>query len=39
VSCWGSNYYGELADGRKVFAETPQTVLQGETIFANGFEN
>src|SRR5262249_34563562 len=39
LSCWGTDYFGELADGRTIFADTPRIVLQGDAIFASGFEN
>jgi alpha-tubulin suppressor-like RCC1 family protein len=38
VVCVGTDYYGELGDGRSVFLETPGTVLQGDEIFTDNFE-
>jgi alpha-tubulin suppressor-like RCC1 family protein len=39
VSCWGVDYYGQLGDARVVQAPTPQTVVLGDAIFSNDFEN
>jgi alpha-tubulin suppressor-like RCC1 family protein len=37
--CWGDDRYGQLGDNRFLSEETPQAVLAGNEIFANGFEN
>jgi hypothetical protein len=39
LSCWGTDNFGELADGRTVYADTPRIVIQGDAIFTSGFEN
>ena len=36
--CWGDGHYGQLGDGRLLTAETPQSVVQGDEIFADGFQ-
>jgi alpha-tubulin suppressor-like RCC1 family protein len=38
IKCWGSDFSGELGDGRILSAETPQPVILGEIIFTTGFE-
>ena len=38
IKCWGSDFNGQLGDGRILSAETPQLVVRGETIFKSGFE-
>ena len=38
VACVGTDYFGELGDGRSIFLETPGTVLQGDEIFVDGFD-
>jgi alpha-tubulin suppressor-like RCC1 family protein len=38
IKCWGSDFNGQLGDGRYLSAETPQLVNLGETIFSNGFD-
>ncbi len=38
VLCVGSDYFGEVGDGRSIFLETPGTVLQGDEIFVDNFE-
>jgi alpha-tubulin suppressor-like RCC1 family protein len=35
--CVGSDYYGELGDGRTIFFDAPATVLEGDEIFADDF--
>ena len=39
MSCWGVDYYGQLGDGRVVQAPVPQTVVLGDAIFVDDFEN
>jgi hypothetical protein len=39
VYCIGTDYFGELGDGRNIFLKTPGTVLQGDEIFLDGFES
>ncbi len=37
--CWGDDRYGQLGDNRVLGAETAQTVLAGDEIFGNGFDD
>jgi alpha-tubulin suppressor-like RCC1 family protein len=39
VVCVGTDYFGELGDGRSIFLQTPGTVLEGDAIFVDGFES
>jgi alpha-tubulin suppressor-like RCC1 family protein len=36
--CVGTDYYGELGDGRAIFLETPGTVVEGDEIFRDNFQ-
>ena len=37
--CWGDDRYGQLGDNRFLGAGTAQTVLAGDEIFGNGFDD
>jgi alpha-tubulin suppressor-like RCC1 family protein len=38
VYCVGTDYYGQLGDGRSVYLETPAVVVEGDDIFKDGFD-
>lgn len=37
--CVGTDYFGELGDGRAVFLEVPGTVVEGDEIFRDNFQS